>query len=440
MISTTPASTARQPGDDTVRRSVLPSGLTVVTESVPGSATFAVGFFVRVGSVDEQLGSFGAAHFLEHVLFKGTPSRTAEEISAAFDGVGGDANAYTAKEHTCFYAKVLAEDADVALDVLCDMLTASVIAPADMDAEREVIVDEIAMHNDEAVEVAYALIAEQLFSAPWAREVIGTKESIRAMSPEQLRAFWREHYRPGDVVVSAAGDVDHDALVARLRSWPGEGAATPLEAPARAGGVTTLVTRRKAQEQAACVLAFPGLARGDERRYASDVLAAVLGGGMSARLFVEVRERRGLAYHIDASTSAYAHEGQFTIEWLAGPARVREILGVVRDICADVVRCGITPVELARVQGQLRGQVLLGYDSPEARMMWNGRHELTGDRLTIDDLLAGYAAVSADDVQRVARDLLVQQPVLAVVGDALDTKAWEAEVNPWGDAMREALA
>ncbi len=422
-----------------VRRSELTCGLRVVTEDVPDSHTFSVGFFVGVGSRHETEHLHGASHFLEHVLFKGTRRRAPEEISAAIEQVGGDLNAYTAREHTCFYARVLAEDAELACDVLVDMLTGSTVLADDVEAEREVILEEIAMHADEPAEVAADLVTARLFpDHPLGRPVIGSRSSIRSLSRDQVVGFWRRHYRPSSIVVAASGRVDHDALVRWLRPLDAvrqTSRARRTSAPARrhVPGVSVL---RRPSEQCTVSLAFPGFGVFDQRRYPLGVLATVLGGGMSSRLFVEVRERRGLAYAIDAGEQAYADAGLFTVEFQATPDRVDQILTLVREALADVVARGITPEELGRAKGQLRGQTVLAYESPAARMSRLGTSELAGDPRTIADVLEGYDRVTDEDVRQVARLVVADPPFVAVVGPSAPRARLERLVRGWSAHVR----
>ncbi|GAB3702811.1 M16 family metallopeptidase [Mariniluteicoccus flavus] len=436
------AQTARRYIGGETRRTVLPGGLRVVSEDMPGSHTFSLGFFVATGSRHESAHLHGASHFLEHVLFKGTRRRTPEQISAAIEEVGGDINAYTAKEHTCFYAKVLADNAGVAVDVIVDMLAESVIRRTDLEAERDVILDEIAMHNDDAIEVAHELVSSRLFAgSSLARNVIGTEASIRGLDRDQVASYWRRHYGAGSIVVAAAGHVDHEWLVDQLRPFDerlakrGTTPRTPV-ARVKAGDPGVLVHRRPLEHSNA-VLAFasPGVfaAPGefDERRYALNVLALVLGGGMSSRLFVEVRERRALTYAIEAGEAAYADAGTFTIEWGSAADRVPAIADVVRATVGDVIEHGITPVELARAQGQMRGQMMLGYEGPNARMSRLGTSELIGDARTISDILERYARVDEAEVQQVAAELLSRPPVLAVVGAQANRSRLQTLVSRW---------
>lgn len=397
-----------------------------------GNQTFSLGIFVDVGSRHEGVGVQGAAHYLEHVLFKGTQSRTAEEISAAFDAVGGEVNAYTAKEHTCFYARVLADDAEIAIEILLDMLTHSLVTSQDVEAERSVILDEIAMHDDDPMELAHSLVAGALYGEhALGRDVIGSKASVTGLSRQQIASFWKRHYTPSDLVVAAAGNVDHDQLVARFAAMGGQ----PIErrrtkaplAPAK----PTLLVRTRPQEQVSCVLAFRGLHAFDEGRFALNLAALALGGGMSSRLFMEVRERRGLVYHIDATTHFYSDAGQLTIEWSCAPERVADIIALVSAQIADVVRHGLAEPELARVKGQIRGHTLLAFESADTRMMRIGRQELTGDPLSMNDILDRYEGVTNDEVRAVAHEVFVSEPVLAVVGPSVSRYQLDKAVAGW---------
>lgn len=411
------------------RRTVLPGGLRVVTERFDHTAACNLGFFVGVGSREESPALHGASHMLEHVLFKGTPHRSAEQISASIEGVGGDLNAYTSKEHTCFYARLLGDEAARAVEVLGDMLAHSLILPEHFAAERNVVLEEIAMGNDDPSDLANDLVARQVYgSHGLALPVIGSVDSVVAMRRDDVAGYWQERYRSDAIVVSATGQVDHDWLVDQLLDLDTALAAAPATgrpvdppaistAPTFAPGV---VVHERDFEQLDAVMGWPGMALRDDRRAAVDVLLTVLGGGMSARLFVEVRERRGLAYAIDASEAAYSDAGQVSIEWACTPDRLQEVVDVVGAVVADITDRGITEEELARAKAQIRGQTLLAMESPAAHMSRNGRMWLHQDERTIAEILQDVARVSRDDVLAVARTLFASPPTLAVVGP------WEA--------------
>ena len=286
-----------------VRRTVLPGGLRVVTEQVPGVRSASVGVWVGVGSRDETPALHGCSHFLEHLLFKGTSRRSAMDISVALDAVGGEFNAFTAKEYTCFHARVLDDDLPLAVDVLGDMVTDSLVLEEDLAAEREVILDEIAMHDDDPDDVVHNLFARQAWGdSPLGRPIAGTVESISSLTRDQVARFYRRHYRPANMVVAAAGNVDHAAVVRMVKkSFSAhrflEGDEPPVvpdvTRPTRRVHAGTLTATRPF-EQVNLVLGVNGITRHDDRRYALGVLNTALGGGTSSRLFQEVREHRGL--------------------------------------------------------------------------------------------------------------------------------------------------
>ncbi|MDT9593833.1 pitrilysin family protein [Nocardioides zeae] len=416
-----------------VRRTVLPSGLRVVTEHVPGVRSAALGVWVPVGSAHEDPSVHGASHFLEHVLFKGTTTRSALDISIELDEVGAEVNAFTAKEYTCFHARVLDADLPLAIDVLGDMLTSSTVADDDVEAEREVILDEIAMHDDDPDDMVHNLFAAQAWGdGPYGRPIAGTEESIGAITPDQVRAFWREHYRASTLVVSAAGNVDHDEVVALVAGSFGrdgfldgeaEPVAAPLaDAPARpealavAAGASRL---DRAFEQVNVVLGGRGLARGDERRFAMGILSTGLGGGTSSRLFQEVRERRGLAYSVYAFTSQHVGAGLVGVGVGVLPAKLDATLEVVRAELAAVARGGLDPDEVRRSAGQLRAGLVLGMEDTASRMHRLGKAELLGDpHVEVDEVLRRIAAVTPEEVAELAREVLAGPEVLAVVGPA----------------------
>lgn len=409
-----------------MRRTVLPSGLQVVTERMSSSRTFSIGFYVGVGSRHESDTLHGASHFLEHVLFKGTRTRTAEQISSAIESIGGDINAYTAKELTCFYARVLDTHAELAVDVLADMLTGSTVLSREVDAERSVILDEIAMHSDDPGETVQELVNGSMFGGTGlGRPVIGSEESITALNRQQIVRHWQRHYQAGSVVVAASGNVDHDRLVAQLFDSPDlpSTGGSPRPTPATViRPEPAVVTEIRRLEQCTVMMAFPATSHFDDRRYATGLLSTVLGGGMSSRLFVEVRERRGLSYGIEAGEIAYSDAGMWAVDWQSAPDKVIEISALVRGILDDVAANGVTEEELERAKGQIRGQTTLAFEGPSARMSRLGVNALLGDRRTLSQTLAAFDAVTLDDLQTEARLIFGQPAVLGVVGPRVATK------------------
>ena len=417
---------ARGTDGGTIRRSVLPGGLRVITESMPGVHSATFGVWVGVGSRDETPRLGGASHFLEHLLFKGTRRRSALQIAAEIDAVGGELNAFTGKESTCFYAHVIDRDLPLAVDVVCDVLTNAVIAAGDVDNERGVILEEIAMRDDDPGDAVHDLFSEVLFGDhPLGRPVIGSVQTIEALSRSQIAGFYRRRYRPQTMVVAAAGNVEHRQVLRLVAQAFGNVLGAPAEPdPPRVGVVhglggpaRSLGVLHRSTEQAHVVLGSAGLDRFDERRYALGVLNNALGGGMSSRLFQEVRERRGLAYSVYSFASQYAGGGSFGVYAGCQPSRTHEVLSIVRDELAAVAVEGITEEEVERGKGQFRGGLVLGLEDTGSRMSRIGKHELThGEHVTVPELLARIEAVTVDEVRQLAGDLLNRPMCLAVVG------------------------
>ncbi len=409
-----------------VRRTVLPSGLRIITEQVPGQRSATIGVWVGVGSRDESPALHGCSHFLEHLLFKGTDDRSALDISIALDAVGGEFNAFTSKEYTCFHARVLDEDLPLAVDVLGDMVTSSLIAAEDVDAEREVILDEIAMHDDDPDDVAHNLFSAQAWGeSPLGRPIAGTTASIEAMTRDQVRRFYRRHYRPERMVIAVAGNVDHTKVVRQVRKAFSRhdflaGTADPVVTPqvARPRRVEAGVAEATRHfEQVNVVLGVNGITRSDDRRFALGVLNAALGGGTSSRLFQEVREKRGLAYSVFSFASQHVDAGLVGVSVGCLPAKLDQVLAVVRAELAKVAESGIDADELARGKGQLKGGLVLGLEDSASRMTRLGKSELVDDELlSIDEVLARIEAVTLEDVRTLAAELFSQPEILAVVG------------------------
>ncbi len=398
-----------------------------MTEAMPGVRSASIGVWVGVGSRDESATLSGASHFLEHLLFKGTPTRSALDISVALDRVGGEFNAFTAKEYTCFHARVLDEDLALAVDVLGDMVTSSSLAPADVEAEREVILDEIAMHDDDPDDVVSNLYAEKAWGAtPLGRPIAGTVESVKALSRSRIARYYRSHYTADNMVVAVAGNVDHATVVRLVRKAFSRGTfladTGALPRPVRRGTRTRRTAAGEAVlsrgfEQANLLLGVNGLVRNDDRRYTMGVLNAALGGGTSSRLFQEVRELRGLAYSVYSYAAHYADAGAFAVAVGCLPSKVGEVLSVVRGELVRVASDGITDEELDRGKGQLRGGLVLSLEDSGSRMSRIAKAELVYDELpSIDEVLARIDKVSLDEVRTLARELFTQPQTLAVVG------------------------
>nr|WP_239145239.1 pitrilysin family protein [Actinoplanes couchii] len=432
-----PARVVTRTLQDGVKKTVLPSGLRIVTEAIPTTRSAALGIWVGIGSRDETPSLHGASHFLEHLLFKGTHKRTALEISSEIEAVGGETNAFTTKEYTCYYARVLDADLSLAVDVLVDAVADSILEPAAVETERGVILEEIAMHEDEPGDEVHDVFAEAIYGdSPLGRLISGTPESITPMTRDQINRFYRRHYRAPEIVIAAAGNLDHSAVVRMVRKAL---AGTPLDTgPADSAAPRATdkrVRTRKAAnvvvhrdtEQAHIVLGGVGIGRHDERRFALGVLNNVLGGGMSSRLFQEIREKRGLAYSVYSYASQYADSGVVGVYAGCAPAKSGEVLSLIRAELARVTADGITPEELIRGKGMAKGSYVLNLEDSGSRMSRLAKSELLhGDLMSVDELLARVDAVTVDEVNAVARDLFAQPLSLAVVGP-FD----EGELNDW---------
>ena len=441
---THPTATARQDRDAT-RRTVLPGGVRVVTQRVPGSRSAHLGFFIGVGSRHESVQEHGCSHMLEHLLFKGTRRRSAKDISASLEVLGGDLNAWTARDHTCFHAAVLPEHASLAADVIADMLTESVVSEDDIAAETRVVLEEIAMHDDDPVDVCSELSQQSLFGGgPLGRSVIGTTDSIQALSGATIRDFWKRHYHPANIVVAASGDVDHDALVNQLGSvlgWQRAGAvgaavAAPERTDERSGAVEYLragepVTKFWGMQQTTTALTWPGFGLDDPRRYALSLVMVILGGGMSSRLFQRVREDLSLAYTIDAGDNCWDGAGSALVEWQSLPGRTTRIVEQTRRIIKDLLDTGVGADDLAAAQQQVRGQTLLHLDHPANLMTHWGTATLRDDERSIDDLVSEVMAVTPEQATQVARHVLSATPRLALAGARTPLVRLGQRVSNW---------
>jgi predicted Zn-dependent peptidase len=413
----------------TVRRTVLPGGLRIITETMPGARSATLGLWTKVGSRDETRSLTGATHFLEHLLFKGTDRRTALDISAELDAVGGELNAFTGKEYTCYHARVLDNDVALAIDVICDMVASSLVPEHEVEAERNVILEEIAMHDDDPDDVVHDAFVEKLYGdSPLGRSITGTVDSIKALTRRQIVGYYSRRYTADNLVFAAAGAVDHNRIVRLVRKAfeqadaLGDAARGPSGprmpgAPVRTFGGTTLIERP--MEQVTFVLGTPSFARNDPRRFALGVVNAVLGGGTSSRLFQEVRETRGLAYSIYSFTSQHVDAGYFAVAGGCMPSKLPQVLDICRRELTRVVEHGIEADELARGKGQMRGSLVMGLEDSSARMTRIGKSEVVpGGLLGTDETLAQIDAVTMDDVREAASAVLGGDETLAVVGPA----------------------
>lgn len=416
-------------GGTTVRRSVLPSGVRVLTEVVPGAQSASVSFSVAVGSRDESNGHFGSTHFLEHLLFKGTKRRTALDIAIAFDSVGGSSNASTGKEHTSYYARVQDSAVPLAIDVIGDMLTSSVLDPIEFENERTVILEELAMNEDDPQDVAHEAFAEAVLgSHELGRPIGGTEATINAVTRDAVWEHYRANYRPQDLVVAAAGGIDHDRVVRLVEQslidagWDLSLAASPRER--RALEPAEIPMGRKLQvihrpiQQSNVLIGCQGLIGQDDRRYAMAILNTVLGGGMSSRLFQEIREKRGLAYSVYSFNQGYSDGAYFGLYAGCSPAKTTEVTRLMLEELDKLANSGITADELNLAKGNINGGLALKFESTQARMSrLVGTELVNGEFYDLDATIEQFNSVTGEQVRELAADLITRQRSIVGVGD-----------------------
>ncbi len=381
------------------------------------SVTFGVE--IGTGSRDEPAAIAGASHFLEHLLFKGTEERSGREISEAVDAAGGDMNACTAREQTSFYVRLLADDGALGLDLLCDTVLHPTLAPDDVEIERQVILEEILQHDDDPGDVVHELWADALFAPhPLGRDPLGSEASVRSTSAEDVRGFFAAHYRPGNMVVAAAGNLDHDEVVAAVeaRFAASDGGVAPSRTPPD-DHQQALVVNEDDTEQVHVVVGVRGLACDDEDRHALAVLEHALGGGLSSRLWQQVREERGLAYSVYSFRSQYQGAGSLGVYAGTAPDHLDEVLGLIGGELDTLAASGITERELEVAVGHLVGELALSLEDSGSRMARLGRSVLVHDRArTFDEVVARLRAVTLADVAEVAERVLTRPRTLAMVG------------------------
>ena len=423
-------------GGSTVHRSILRSGVRVLTEHVPGAQSASVSFSVAVGSRDETNGHFGSTHFLEHLLFKGTKRRTALDIAIAFDSVGGSSNASTGKEHTSYYARVQDKALPLAVDVIADMLTSSLIDATEFENERTVILEELAMNDDDPQDVAHEAFSEAVLGDhELGRPIGGNKETIGAVARDAVWQHYQQNYRPQDLVVAAAGGVKHSdfvALVEKELSAAGWDLGLAAEPVARRNNEQAKITRGKPLQvikrpiaQANILVGMPGIIGNDPRRYAMGILNTVLGGGMSSRLFQEIREKRGLAYSVYSFNQGYSDASTFGLYAGCSPAKSEQVTRLMLDEFEKIAQSAITTDELELAIGNISGGLALKFESSQARMSrLIGSEMSTGEFFDLDETIERFSAVTVDQVQALVQDLLLGERTIVAVGD-VEEKTFE---------------
>ncbi|WP_200902716.1 pitrilysin family protein [Mycobacterium sp. EPa45] len=407
-----------------VRRTVLSGGLRVVTEFVPSVRSASVGVWVNVGSRDEGPTVAGAAHFLEHLLFKATPTRTAVEIAQSVDAVGGELNAFTAKEHTCYYAHVLDDDLELAVDLVADVVLNGVCASQDVELERDVVLEEIAMRDDDPEDALGDVFLTAMFGDhPVGRPVIGSVDSVSGMTRSQLHSFHVRRYTPERMVVAVAGNVDHDEVVRLVRKHfgphlvKGRRPLPPRKGTGRLTGAPSLELINRDAEQTHLALGVRVPGRNWPQRWALSVLNTALGGGLSSRLFQQIRENRGLAYSVYSSVDSFSDAGALSVYAACLPERFDEVVRLTTEVLEGVARDGITEAECRIAKGSIRGGLVLGLEDSASRMHRLGRSELNyGEYRSVASTLEHIDAVTLDQVNAVARQVLTKPFGAAVLG------------------------
>ncbi len=397
----------------------LPSGLRVITETMPGIRSVAVGCWVDTGTRDELPNEAGCSHFLEHLLFKGSERMSARYISETFDAMGAQSNAFTSKEYTCFWARLVDDDLDVGLGLLAEMLQRPAFRPSEIDSERQVVIEEINMSEDDPQDVVFEEFTKAVFDDhPLERPILGTRESIWGMTPDDISAYWKRRYGAGSVVLAIAGSIEHEEAVDLALRHFGDWDGDPV--PHEHANVSLRPHVRSVQrdtEQANILLGGVGLGRDDDRRYAFDVMNHILGGGMSSRLFQSIREERGLAYSIYSFSMPFAETGAWGVYAGTAPEQTHTVMRLVQDELDRMVTDGVTDLELDRAKGNMRGGMALALEDANSRMVRLGRRELTGgDHLSVDEHLARVDAVTTQDVLEVGRAVLAAPRVIGSVG------------------------
>ena len=397
-------------------RSTLPNGLRIVGEIMPHVHSISLGLWVGAGSRDERPGREGISHLIEHMFFKGTARRSARDLAEAIDAVGGQINAFTTREYTCFYVKLLEKHAALGLEILADMFCCSLLDPAELAKEKGVVLEEIKAYEDDPDELVHDLLAAAFWPEhPLGRPILGTAESVTAFSREEARSFIDDYYQPGNVVLAAAGSLDFSTLADlaahHLSALPTGKPTAPRIFPAPAAG---RLSRWKDTEQVHFCLGGLGVERRNPDKFAVHLLDSILGGSASSRLFQKLREDRGLVYATGSTHLTFRDAGLFMIYAGTAPDRLPEVIRLIQGEMRDLMRTPVAPTELARAKEQLRGNFLLGLESTNARMARLAKAELFYDSiLTPEEIMARVDAVSAADVQRLAQQVFGTCPLPA---------------------------
>ena len=401
------------------RKTVLDNGITVLSERMDAVRSDSLGIWFKVGSRDETDMNQGISHFMEHMMFKGTNKRDALRISQDFESIGAEQNAFTSKEYTCYYARFVDDKLAHIMEILGDMVTGSVFSQECIDSEREVVIEEIARSEDTPDDYVYELFFREVYPThALGRPIIGTREVVGAFNHADCIAYRDSHYHSGNCIVVATGSVDHDELVAlcseHLSAMPTGQVNHRETVVEKERGSFTFLT--KDTEQAHIIYGMPGLTLGEADRFAGSIFDTALGGGMSSRLFQEVREKRGLAYAIYATTLPYVGTGQFVTYAGTRPANIEKVLAIIQSEFKNVLETGITKDELERIREYVIGHIVLSTESTSQRMLRLGKSAISGNEmLSLDELIERYRSVTLEDLRRVAERVLSQTPTIAII-------------------------
>lgn len=402
------------------RKTVLDNGVTVISERMDSVRSITLGIWLAVGSRDESPEEAGMSHFMEHMMFKGTPTRSALQISESFDRIGAELNAFTSKEYTAYYSRFVDEHLSTAFEILADMVVNSNLDDPSCVSEREVVIEEIARMEDTPDDYIHELFSRALWPEhPIGLPILGSRQTVGGFDHAQSAAFRDKHYLSGNVVVASAGNVDHDELVAMAAEKFGGLATGPRSARPVAHAVcaSRVSVTQKDTEQAHICYGMPAMNSKDPDRFALSLLDGVLGGGMASRLFQEIREKRGLAYSVYSFSSLYQDTGAFAVYAGTRPSNAHEVITLVHEEMGRIASDGVTADELDRVRQAATGQLVLGMESTRNRMQRLGRNEITGGEiLSADEIIERYEAVTIEDVKRVSAQVLSADKVLAVIG------------------------
>ncbi|MFD2371350.1 M16 family metallopeptidase [Brevibacillus sp. GCM10020057] len=400
-----------------IQRHTCENGLRIVTERIPSVRSVAIGIWVGTGSKYENEANNGISHFLEHMFFKGTATRSAKEIAETFDEIGGNVNAFTSKEYTCYYARVLDQHAPIALDVLSDMYFNSVFDADELEKEKNVVIEEISMYEDTPDDLVHDLIARASYGAhPLGYTILGTEDVLRSLKRDDLLAYVEQRYLPENTVVTVAGNFD-DSLIEDIRKrFSSIHRSSPLPTLTTPDFTANIISQQKKTEQAHLCISLPGFQVGHEEVYSLILLNNVLGGSMSSRLFQEIREERGLAYSVYSYHSSYKEAGTFTVYTGTAQEHVGQVFDIVAHVLRDVADHGITDKELKKGKEQLKGSLMLSLESTNSRMSRLGKNELLlGRHLSLDEILEKIDRVSHESVWTVAQQLFRSKLALAMV-------------------------